>query len=80
MKIAQVSQIKYVKEEDLAQMGMSRPEQRRLCKYFLHVYLKRIKQVSRRIRTRRLTYLFAPDDHSAGLGFMDHHHLICEDC
>ncbi|XP_064641830.1 activated Cdc42 kinase-like isoform X2 [Lineus longissimus] len=34
LKVTSVGQLKYVEEEDLADMGMSKPEQRRLKKFF----------------------------------------------
>ncbi|XP_014250806.1 tyrosine-protein kinase PR2 isoform X2 [Cimex lectularius] len=34
LKVQNVAQLKYVSEEDLAQLGMSKPEMRRLKKYF----------------------------------------------
>jgi len=49
LKIASVAQIKYVEEEDLSGLGMTKPEQRRLRKYFQRyfpqTYLKKIKKV-----------------------------------
>lgn len=38
LKVTTVAQLKYVEEGDLAQLGMSKPEQRRLRKYFQKVY------------------------------------------
>ncbi|KAH7979036.1 hypothetical protein HPB49_007886 [Dermacentor silvarum] len=34
LKVSSVGQLKYVEEDDLSHLGMSRPEQRRLRKYF----------------------------------------------
>ncbi|RWS16232.1 Tyrosine-protein kinase PR2-like protein [Dinothrombium tinctorium] len=49
LKIATVSQLKYVEEEDLSLVGMTKPEQRRLRKYFQkyfpQTYLKKIKKM-----------------------------------
>ncbi|RWS30640.1 tyrosine-protein kinase PR2-like protein [Leptotrombidium deliense] len=49
LKIATVSQLKYVEEEDLLSVGMTKPEQRRLRKYFQkyfpQTYLKKIKKM-----------------------------------
>lgn len=51
LKISSVSQLKYVKEDDLAQIGLSKPEQRRLRKHFTkhfpQIYFKKFKQVRR---------------------------------
>uniref|UniRef100_T1ISC4 non-specific protein-tyrosine kinase n=1 Tax=Strigamia maritima TaxID=126957 RepID=T1ISC4_STRMM len=49
LRVNTVAQIKYVEDEDLAQVGMSKPEMRRLKKYFHkyypQTYLRRIKQM-----------------------------------
>ncbi|XP_067144379.1 activated Cdc42 kinase-like isoform X2 [Centruroides vittatus] len=49
LKINSVAQIKYVEEEDLLHLGMSKPEQRRLKKffhkYYPQTYLKKIKKM-----------------------------------
>lgn len=49
LKVTSVSQLKYVEEEDLLQLGMSKPEQRRLRKFFHKyyppTYLKKIKKM-----------------------------------
>ncbi|UYV71072.1 hypothetical protein LAZ67_8001602 [Cordylochernes scorpioides] len=49
LKVGALHQLKYVTEEDLQQLGMTRPEQRRLRKFFHkyhppHSYLHRIKK------------------------------------
>ena len=38
LKIQTVSQIKYLEEDDLAEQGMSKPEIRRLMKYYRKYY------------------------------------------
>lgn len=57
LKVSSVGQLKYVEEDDLSHLGMSRPEQRRLRKYFHkyfpQTYLRKIKQVSARSLTSR---------------------------
>lgn len=49
LKVSSVGQLKYVEEDDLSHLGMSRPEQRRLRKYFHkyfpQTYLRKIKQM-----------------------------------
>ncbi|XP_023224493.1 tyrosine-protein kinase PR2-like [Centruroides sculpturatus] len=49
LKVNSISQLKYVEEEDLLQLGMSKPEQRRLRKFFHKyyppTYLKKIKKM-----------------------------------
>jgi len=49
LKIQSVAQIKYVEEEDLMSLGLTKPEIRRLRKYFEKyypkTYLNRIKKV-----------------------------------
>lgn len=49
LKVSSVGQLKYVEEDDLSHLGMSRPEQRRLRKYFNkyfpQTYLRKIKQM-----------------------------------
>ncbi|XP_037512501.1 activated Cdc42 kinase-like [Rhipicephalus sanguineus] len=49
LKVVSVGQLKYVEEDDLLHLGMSRPEQRRLRKYFHkyfpQTYLRKIKQM-----------------------------------
>jgi activated CDC42 kinase 1 len=49
-QVQNVSQVKYVTDEDLHQIGMSRPEIRRLKKYFQKHYpsnvLAKMKKVS----------------------------------
>ncbi|XP_077289254.1 activated Cdc42 kinase-like [Arctopsyche grandis] len=49
LKIQKTSQLKYVTDEDLNQLGMSRPEQRRLkkfyAKYYSQNYLSKIKRL-----------------------------------
>ncbi|XP_064459507.1 activated Cdc42 kinase-like [Ornithodoros turicata] len=49
LKVSSVGQLKYVEEDDLSHLGMSRPEQRRLRKYFHkyfpQTYLRKIKQL-----------------------------------
>lgn len=61
LKIASISQLKYVEEDDLAQMGMSKPEQRRLRKFFNKYYpqnyIMKIKKVSSVLKF--LTFIFA---------------------
>lgn len=48
-----MAQLKYVSEDDMAQIGMSRPEMRRLTKFFHRHYpqtylakMKKVKSVS----------------------------------
>ena len=38
LKVTAVAQLKYVKEEDLMELGVTKPEMRRLRKYFLREY------------------------------------------
>lgn len=38
LKIASIQQLKYVEDADLNHLGMSRPEQRRLKKFFQKYY------------------------------------------
>lgn len=49
MKVQTASQLKYVTDEDLVQLGMSKPEQRRLKKYynkyFPQNYLSKFKRL-----------------------------------
>lgn len=49
LKVTSVAQLKYVEEEDLMQMGMTKPEMRRLRKYFQkycpQTYLRKIKKM-----------------------------------
>ncbi|KAG8195414.1 hypothetical protein JTE90_013872 [Oedothorax gibbosus] len=49
LKVTSVAQLKYVEEEDLLQMGMTRPETRRLRKYFQkhcpQTYLRKFKKM-----------------------------------
>lgn len=48
-KVNSVDQIKFIKDDELNQIGFTKSEQRKLRKqfnkYFPHVYLKKIKQV-----------------------------------
>lgn len=50
LKLNSVSELKFVKDDDLQELGFSKTEQRRLrkqfSKYFSHVYLKKFKQVN----------------------------------
>lgn len=49
LKIAKVSQLKFVVTEDLIQIGLSKPEQRRYkkvySKYFPNPYISKIKKL-----------------------------------
>lgn len=49
LKVTSVAQLKYVEEDDLIQLGMTKPEMRRLRKYFQkycpQTYLRKIKKV-----------------------------------
>ncbi|XP_055938737.1 activated Cdc42 kinase-like isoform X1 [Argiope bruennichi] len=49
LKVTSVAQLKYVEEDDLLQMGMTKPEMRRLRKYFQkycpQTYLRKIKKM-----------------------------------
>lgn len=68
LKIQKTSQLKYVTDEDLAQLGMSRPEQRRLKKFFVKYYpqnyLSKIKRLLGPARRDDATSSMFPDDKS----------------